>query len=286
MTKHLRLGAVLALALAAPALAEEAKTPAPADVKADTVVATVNGAPITLGQMIALRENLPQQYLTLPDDVLFKGIMDQLVQQEILAQSVTARSARDEANMANDTRGYLSGTVINKVAATAVTDEALQKAYDAKYKDVKPATEYHAAHILVADEAKANELKAALDGGADFVELAKANSTDTGSGAQGGDLGWFGLGMMVKPFEEAVVAAPVGKVVGPVKTDFGWHLILVSETRDAPKPTLDDVREELASEIETSVVEAKIKELSDAAKVEKPGEGIDPTVLKNSALID
>ncbi len=286
MTKRLRFGAVLALsvALAMPVLAEETKTPA--NVAADTVVATVNGTPITMGQMIALRENLPQQYLTLPDDVLFKGILDQLVQQEILAQAVTAPTLRDAANLANDTRGYLSGTVIQKVASTAVTDAALQKAYDEKYADAKPATEYRAAHILVDNEDKANELKKKLEGGADFAELAKANSTDTGSGSQGGELGWFGVGMMVKPFEDAVVSAPVGQVVGPVKTDFGWHLILVEETREAAKPTLDDVREELASEIETAAVEAKIKELTDAAKIEKPGEGIDPAVLKNSALID
>ncbi len=102
--------------------------------------------------------------------------------------------------------------VIEGVVKTAVTDEALQAAYDERFKDAAPQTEYNAAHILVQDEAKAKELKTQLDGGADFAELAKANSIDTGSGAMGGDLGWFGLGMMVKPFEDAVVAAEVGKV--------------------------------------------------------------------------
>ncbi len=95
----------------------------------------MNGVEITLAQMIALRENLPEQYLTLPDDVLFNGILDQLVQQEVLAQSVAALSARDEANIANDRRGYLSGVVIGNVAAGAVTDQSLQAAYDARFKD-------------------------------------------------------------------------------------------------------------------------------------------------------
>jgi peptidyl-prolyl cis-trans isomerase C len=116
--------------------------------------------------------------------------------------------------------------------------------------------------------------------------LAKANSTDTGSGAQGGDLGWFGLGMMVKPFEDAVVAAQIGKVTDPVKSDFGWHLILVSETRVAEQPTLDDLREELAAEVENKAVEAKIAELTATAKVEKPGEKLDPALLKKTDLID
>lgn len=253
---------------------------------AATVIATVNGAEITLGQMIALRENLPEQYQALPDDVLFNGILEQLIQQEVLSQSVAALTARDQANVANEKRAYLSGTVIQDVVKAAVTDEALQAAYDARFKDAAPQKEYHAAHILVETEEKAKELKAQLDGGADFAELAKANSTDTGSGAQGGDLGWFGLGMMVKPFEDAVVAAVEGKVSDPVQSDFGWHLILVRETRVAAQPTLDELREELAAEIEQKAIDGKIAELTGAAKIEKPGDKTDPTLLKNTALID
>ena len=271
-------GLALAATLAAPALAEGEN--------AATVVATVNGTEITLGQMIALRENLPPQYLTLPDDVLFNGILDQLIQQEVLSQSHTALSVRDEANVANDRRSYLSGVVIQDVVAAAVTEEALQKAYDDRFKDVEPQKEYNAAHILVDSEEKAKDLKAQLDGGANFAELAKANSTDTGSGAQGGDLGWFGTGMMVKPFEDAVIAAQVGKVTDPVQSDFGWHLILVQETRPAAPPALEDLQDEIAQDLEQKAIEAKVEELTKAAKVEKPGEGIDPAILKNTALID
>lgn len=234
---------------------------------AGTVMATVNGTEITLGQMIALRESLPAQYQSLPDDMLFKGILDQLVQQEALAQSFGDLTTRDEANLANDRRGYISGLAIQKVVETAVTDEALQTAYDARFADAAPLTEYNAAHILVDTEEKANELKAELAKGGDFAELAKANSTDTGSGAAGGDLGWFGQGMMVKPFEDAVIAAKVGEVAGPVQSDFGWHLILVKETRVAAKPTLDELRDELAADLETKAIEAHVKALTDAATV-------------------
>jgi peptidyl-prolyl cis-trans isomerase C len=268
----------LALACAAPAWAEGET--------AGTVIATVNGTQITLGQMIALRETLPEQYQSLPDDVLFKGIMDQLVQQEVLRQSVTDLSPRDTASIENDQRGYVSGVAIQGIVRDAVTDEALQAAYDARFKDAVPATEYNAAHILVATQEEADKLKADLAGGADFAELAKASSTDTGSGANGGDLGWFGPGMMVKPFEDAVMAATVGEVMGPVQTDFGWHLILVKETRQAANPTLDQMREELAAEIENAAIEAKLAELQAAATITREGEGIDPTILKNSTLID
>ena len=253
---------------------------------AETVVSTVNGVSITLGQMIALRESLPEQYQSLPDDVLFNGILEQLVQQELLRQSVKELSTRHSATLENDTRGYISGVAIEALVRTAVTDEALQAAYDARFKDAAPQTEYNAAHILVETVEAAEKLKAELAGGADFAELAKANSIDTGSGAAGGDLGWFGLGVMVPPFEEAVVAAKVGEVAGPVQSDFGQHLILVKETRIAENPPLDQIRDELAAEIENAAVEAKLAELTDAAAITREGEGIDPTILKNSALID
>ena len=92
--------------------------------------------------------------------------------------------------------------------------------------------------------------------------------------------------MMVKPFENAVISAEVGKVSAPVQTDFGWHLVLVKETRIAEKPTLDDMRDELAVEIETAAIDATIAELSGAATIEKPGEELDPALLKASDLID
>ncbi|MDZ4391600.1 peptidylprolyl isomerase [Cypionkella sp.] len=281
MVKAMRFmaGMALSFALVAPALAQEPT--------ADTVIASVNGTNITLGNMIVARESLPDQYKTLPADVLFKGILDQLVQQTVLAQSLEGKlSKKDTLQLENDRLGYLSNAALKPVVEAAVSDEALQKAYDDKFKDAKPATEYHAAHILVDTEEKANELKAQLAGGANFADLAKANSTDTGSGAQGGDLGWFGLGAMVKPFEDAVVAAKVGEVSGPIKSDFGWHLILVSETRIAAKPTLDEMRDELAQGIEQKVVEDHIKALTEAAKIEKPGEAVDPNLLGDATLLD
>ncbi len=281
MAKAMRFltGAVFALAMAGPALAE--------DPTADTVVATVNGTNITLGNLIVAREGLPEQYKTLPAEALFKGILDQMVQQTLLEQSMGDKlSKTDMLRLENDRRGYLANAALSPIVTGAVTDAALKTAYDEKFKDAKPSTEYHASHILVETEEEANKLKAELAAGGDFAALAKANSKDTGSGANGGDLGWFGLGAMVKPFEDAVVAAKVGEVEGPIKSDFGYHLILVSETRVAKQPTLDDLREELSAQIEQKAVEAHIKELTDAAKIEKPGEGLDPKLILDLTLLN
>lgn len=88
-------------------------------------------------------------------------------------------------------------------------------------------TKVRASHILVKDEAAANDLKKKIEGGESFADLAKKNSTCP-SGQQGGDLGWFTRGQMVKAFEDACFGNPENVVVGPVKTQFGYHLIMVT----------------------------------------------------------
>ncbi len=288
-------GLALAALLAGPGLAQDTTTGAapaadavsPVAATADTVVARVNGTEITLGHMIVMLQNLPEQYQTLPDDVLFKGILDQLVQQETLAQSIGDKlTKRDTLAVENERRGYVSGVALQSVVGSAVTDEALQAAYDARFKDMAPATEYNAAHILVATEDEAKAVIAEIESGADFAVIAKMKSTDTGSGANGGALGWFGTGMMVKPFEDAVVAATVGALVGPVKTDFGFHVIKVTETRIAAAPPLDELRDELAAEIEQKVVEAHIAELTKGAEVNLLSDGIDPAAMRDVTLLD
>lgn len=282
MAKHSGFWAGLALvcATALPTWAEDAPT-------ADTVVATVNGEAITLGELIVLREKLPAQYQQLPDDQLFKGLVDQAVQQLALQQSVTeGKTKRDELWMLTDERSYMAGKALESVVKAAVTEDAVKAAYDEKYAKAADTTEYHASHILVDSEEKAKELKAKIDGGADFAELAKANSSDSGSAVNGGDLGWFGPGMMVKPFEDAVIALKPGEVSAPVKSDFGWHIIKLAETRVAAKPAIDAVRQELESAIQQKVIEEHITKVTGEAKIEKPGEGLDPKLIRDATLLD
>ena len=254
------------------------------DPTADTVIATVNGTNITLGQMVALRDTLPAQYLQLDDKTLFDGILDQLIQQTALAADAKP-TKKDELTLENQRVGYLAGTVLEATAAGAISDDALKAAYDAKYGAADPAKEFHAAHILVPTEDEAKAVKTELDGGADFATVAKEKSTGP-SGPNGGDLGWFSAGMMVKPFEDAVMALAVGKVSDPVQTEFGWHVIKLYETRDASVPTLDEARDELSGDLRQKAVESRVKEVTDAAKVEKMTDGIDPAVIKSDKIFD
>ncbi len=148
---------------------------------------------------------------------------------------------------------------------------ALDPAFRTAPKSVAemPKAEYHARHILVDDEAKAKDLIAQIDKGASFEKLAKENSSD-GSAAEGGDLGWFSTGQMVKPFSDAVQQLEVGKYTAtPVKSEFGWHVIKLEETRPTTPPPYDAVKAQLGPLVKQKQFEAHLKELVGKAKVER-----------------
>ncbi len=271
-------GAGLVLALALPVHAQ--------DTTADTVLATVGNVDITLGNVIVATSNLPDQYQQLPDDVLFNGILDQMIQQEALSQALGDDLSRsDRLGIENELRALRAAIVLQGAAEAAVTDEALQEAYDARFADATPATEYNANHILVETEDEAKALIAELEGGADFETLAKEHSTGP-SGPNGGALGWFGLGMMVPEFEQAVVALEPGAISGPVQTQFGWHVIKLNETRLAEAPTLDQMREELTNEIQETAVREAIDSLTGAVEVVRNEADIDPALIRQGNLLD
>lgn len=250
------------------------------------VVATVNGTDITLGHMIVLKQRLPQQYQQLAPEVLFEGILDQLVQQTLLGQQVDGLSNGSRLTLENEERALKASDEIRNVVTAATTDEALQAAYDAAYGAAEPETEYNASHILVETEEEAAALVTELEGGADFAELAKEHSTGP-SGPGGGELGWFGKGSMVAPFEEAVLAAEVGTVSGPVQTQFGWHVIKLNETRIKDAPALEEVRNQLVDDASRAAIELRVSELEKDADVTRiTAEDVDPALLDNIELLE
>ena len=256
------------------------------DPNMNTVVATVDGKEILLGEMIISRAQLPQQYLQLPDDVLWEGVLDQLIQQQLLANALEKVPARVELAMSNDRRGLLAAELIDALSAELITEEAIQAAYDAQFADVEPVLEYSAAHILLASEEEAAAAKLRADSGEDFAELARQLSTGP-SGPSGGDLGWFSDGMMVQEFQTAVEALEAGQVSDPVQTQFGWHIIKLNETRNRPNPTLEEMRAEIAGKLQEELVTSKLAELTAAAEITRPEEGaFDPALLKNLDLLE
>lgn len=276
--KRLLASAAIIACLSVPAQAEGHAGP-------DTVLATVNGTEITLGNLIAMATVLPQEYQQLPDEILFNGMLDQIIQQELLAtEAASEMNSLREIGLENERRAYLAASMVNEVANAAISDVELQAAYDDIFAEMDPATEYNASHILVNSMEEADELVALLDEGADFAELAAERSTGP-SGPNGGQLGWFAQGMMVPPFEEAVMALEVGEVSAPVETQFGWHVIILNDQRTEEFPTLDELRPDLEDTVRQDRISSMVDELSAAADVVRAEVEIDPALIRNTDLL-
>jgi peptidyl-prolyl cis-trans isomerase C len=254
-------------------------------VSADTVLATVNGTEITLGHVISMVRLLPAEYQGLPDNVLFDGLLEQLVQQQVLASVAEGELGRTEQlGLENERRAFLAATYVDRIGSAPVSDEELQAEFDAQFASAGPVKEYNASHILVETQADADAVIAALAEGADFAQVAQERSIGP-SGPNGGDLGWFTAGMMVPSFEEAVFALEVGEVSSPVETQFGWHVIVLNDAREQVPPTLDDVRAELEEGLRRARVEAMLQDLTAAATIARPEIQIDPSVIRDLDLL-
>jgi len=250
----------------------------------DTVVATVSGTELTIGHMLDVKRQLPEQYQTLEGSVLFNGIIDQLIQQELLSGTITDDPSWLGTAMENQRRNILSSVVINALRANAITEDTLQTAYASKFPEGSGEQEYKASHILVETEQEVRDLLVMLDDGADFGGLATEHSIGP-SGPRGGDLGWFGKGQMVTPFENAVMGMDTGTYVGPVQTQFGYHLIFLNDRRVTAPPPFEDVRGELEVEIQNATVEDHLRGLIANADVVMSDGTIDPSVLSTLDLM-
>lgn len=273
--KRLLFSAAISLSLAAPVAAQDAST----------VLATVNGTDITLGHLIAMRAMLPAQYQELPDEVLYNGMLDQLIQQEVVADSLRgSEDARTKLTMENEDRAFLASVAIDAIAFDTIADADVQALYDANFADAGGDLEWNASHILVATEEEAQSLIDQLNDGADFVALAQEFSTGP-SGPNGGALGWFGTGMMVPEFETAVAGLEAGEISAPVQTQFGWHVVKLNESRISAPPALEDVRADLEEELRRQRVDAYLAELTETAEITRPEVEIDMSLIRNIDLL-
>ena len=272
------LAMALACGLVTPAVAQTEP------VSPDTVVASVDGIDITLGHMLVLRSRLPAQYQQLGDDVLYDAILEQLIQQTVLGQQAGDLTPVNRRVLENEERALLASQIVTETAEGAITDQAVQAAYDEAYADAGGDTEYNASHILVDSQEAAQLLIDELSGGAEFAALAQEHSTGP-SGPNGGALGWFTEGMMVPPFEAAVIALEVGEVSAPVETQFGWHVIVLNDTRQTTAPELEEVRGEVEMQVQRQAVEALVEQLTAEAEIVRLEEPLDPAVLSDPALV-
>lgn len=223
----------------------------------------------------AVLERIPPEQRSRMEDAPggLKRLEEQMAMSQLLYQKALDAGIHKEptasAGLAMSERDYLAAIYVQREGEKAVTDEAISKRYEErKVQYARP--QVKARHILVKEESKAEELKAQLDKGADFAQLAKENSTDPGSKDKGGDLGWFERRRMDPAFAEAAFEAEKGTVVGPVSTRFGFHIIEVQDKRDSVP--LEEVKDEIAGSLRQEAIQAMLSTMQAELKVKRPGE--------------
>lgn len=273
---------ICTLALAATvALAQDKPAPAPADAD-PVIISAANGIAIHKSEFEGAVKTLPPEYQQFAMGPGKKQFAEDYLRMKLLAAQGTKDNLQSDPDVQRQLelmRANLIATAeLKKIEKSIVVSDAdVKAAYDANKKDYE---QVHARHILIApkgspaappakegqkeltDEqakAKAEELRAKLVAGGDFAAIAKAESNDTGSGAQGGDLGSFGHNQMVPEFETAAFAAKPGEITPVVKTQFGYHIIKVESHDYTPM-------EQIRPTIEKSLRQKKMQETLDAMK--------------------
>jgi parvulin-like peptidyl-prolyl isomerase len=199
--------------------------------------------------------------------------MRELVLQEILAQEGQRLQLEQDpelqARLRIQKNGAIARAVVQKYIAenSNVTDERIREHYEKNKETFTSDEQIAASHILLKTEAEAQAALKEIKQGKDFAEVAKAKSTGP-SAPRGGELGTFGRGRMVPEFEQAAFALKTGDVSEPVKTQFGYHIIKVTNRTEAAPQSFDEVREDIRRTLISEYVESLLDDLQNKAKIE------------------
>lgn len=212
----------------------------------ENVIARVNGVEVTDRELALAEVDLLEQFSKAPADQRRAMILNALLDIKVLAMAAEeaglAADANFKAQMAFNRARTLHNNYFQSNALNSITEEEMKERYELEVKNIEPQPEIRARHILVKTEEEAKAIVVELDGGADFIELAKTKSTGP-SGPQGGDLGYFGRGQMVPEFEVAAFNLEKGTYTKePVKSQFGFHIIFKEDERDSQPPAYEDVQ--------------------------------------------
>lgn len=242
------------------------------------VLATVNGVKLTQGEVDQASSDLDPQFSRLPDEQRRLAALAALVDIKVLAGAAKAEKLDDSEDFKQRIEFLKDRALHNEYFQTAIVDkigdDEVRARYDQEIAAMPAKNEVRARHILVKTEDEAKALIKKLNGGAKFEDLAKENSSD-GSAAQGGDLGYFGEGMMVPEFEKAAFALDVGSYTKePVKSQFGYHLIKVEDKRQQQPPAFDQVKDQVRSILIREKYIDMVKKLRDEAKISYEDEAV------------
>jgi peptidyl-prolyl cis-trans isomerase C len=248
---------------------ETAPAQPPADPK--EVLATVNGKPITRQDVVNSAAELPPQYQA-QIDLILPQLLNRLIGFELVREKGEAEGLANDPQVKKAVEEFqrveIGNVYFQRYIEKQVTEDAIKTVYEADLKAHPPQPEIRAAHILVKTEDEAKAIIDQLKGGADFAALAKAKSIDTASGKEGGELGWFSRDTMVKEFSDAAFQMQKGDISKtPVKTQFGYHVIKIEDSRMQVPPTLAERRDEIRQVLGQEAAHKLVQDLIANGKV-------------------
>jgi peptidyl-prolyl cis-trans isomerase C len=284
-----RLGLAAATVAGCLAMALFAALPVRAD-DANPVLAKVNGSEIRQSDMAIAEEELGPSLEKMDPASRRENLLAFLIDMKIVAKAAEDKKVADsdefKKRLAFARNRLLMDQLLANEGKAATTDEAMKKVYDDAAKQIASEQEVHARHILVETEDEAKAIKAELDKGADFAELAKKKSKDPGA-SDGGDLGFFTKDQMVPEFSAVAFALEPGKISDPVKSQFGWHIIKVEEKRDRKPPDFDQVKSQIEAYVTRKAQAEYVAKLRESAKIERMDQAANtPGPLPDAATPD
>jgi parvulin-like peptidyl-prolyl isomerase len=246
------------------------------------IVATYSGGNITDTQiteqfkpMLDMQPQSKDKKFFELDKNLQELLIKSYISQKLLAQEADKQGIKDQADFKEKLKSklqliesqMLQQELISNYLKTAVTDKMVEDEYKKFVDGLKGQKEIKTSHILVNTEEEAKELKKKLDKGTKFEALAKEFSKDEGSKANAGELGYVRKGQFVPEFESKAFSMKVGEISDPVKTQFGWHIIKIIDSRDIKLPTKEQLMEEIRAKLSNEAVESYVSKLYNQANV-------------------
>lgn len=270
-----------------PAAGEQEAAPAPEfEIKpGNPVIAKLDGKELTRVDLLRFVQQLPPQLRQQPLDQLYPMAQEQLINSQLITEKVSAadlsKNEEVEKQVAEARKAIERTVYMQQQVQKRLTEERLKQGYDLYVENFpKDMKERKAVHILVDGEDEAKALIAQLKEGADFAELAKANSKDQGSAVKGGELNFFTANEVVPEFSKAAFEAELGTLIdAPVKSQFGYHVIKVQEERMRPPVSFEEAKPSIEAQLRDAVLDEVLREWRKDIKVEKfdiNGEAIEP----------
>lgn len=243
------------------------------------VLVKVNGHEITESEMKFAEAEIGSELAGVPEESRRRVLVEYLIEAHLMADAAEKAKLTEGEAFEQRMKYYrlraLRDAYFENQVRDSVPEADAKELYDERVKNLPAQEEIKASHILVKTEDEAKQVAEKLAKGGDFAELAKEHSQDRG-GANGGDLGYFTRGQMVKPFEDTAFTMEKGKLSDPVKTQFGWHIIKVEDKRNRQPPSFEEVKDQITA----SLIQTKLRGSVSELRKEGTIEFVDPELKK------